>query len=204
MRVSLCLHEQVGIVLAILEEEHAAEAIAKAFSSATIDSINTSRHSPSSQLKEASALALRAMSSCYPSMANTFINSIILGNLVSICADDGFNTPSIRGNWSSRRLPMLEAVAAILGQGRMEDDAKIVATRMVGEDSCSGLTSRILNSSQDFSPAEKGYADMRTKVADCHCVSAMFGIGRGDERNTMFSRFFEAMGNRHRIISQIL
>jgi hypothetical protein len=32
----------------------------------------------------------------------------------------------------------------------------------------------------------------------------MFGIGRGDERNIGFSRIFEAMGNRHRIISQIL
>jgi len=39
----------------------------------------------------------------------------------------------------------------------------------------------------------------------CHkYVSVMFGIGRGDERNIGFSRIFEAMGNRHRIISQIL
>jgi len=110
----LLLHEKVGIVLAILEEVHAAEA--KSFSSATIDSLNTSRNSPSSQLKEACALAVRAMSSCSPSMANKFINSNILGNLVSICADDSFNTPSNKGNWTSRRLPMLEAVAAILVQ----------------------------------------------------------------------------------------
>jgi hypothetical protein len=72
-------------VLAILEEVHAAEA--KSFSSATIDTLNTSRNSPSSQLKEACALAVRAMSSCSPSMANKFINGNILGNLVSICAD---------------------------------------------------------------------------------------------------------------------
>ena len=77
----LLLHEKVGIVLAILEEVHAA-----------------SRNSPSSQLKEACALAVRAMSSCSPSMANTFINSNIFGNLVSICADDSFNTPSNKGN----------------------------------------------------------------------------------------------------------
>jgi hypothetical protein len=83
-------------VLAILEEVHAAEA--KSFSSATIDSLNTSRNSPSSQLKEACALAVREMSSCSPSMANTFINSNIFGNLVSICADDSFNTPSNKGN----------------------------------------------------------------------------------------------------------
>jgi hypothetical protein len=81
----LLLHEKVGIVLAILEEVHAAEA--KSFSSATIDTLNTSRNSPSSQLKEACALAVRAMSSCSPSMANKFINGNILGNLVSICAD---------------------------------------------------------------------------------------------------------------------
>ena len=218
----LRLHEKVGIVLAILEDEHAAEVISKSFSSATIDSLNTSRDSPNSQLKEASALAVCAMSSCSPSMANTFINSNILGSLISICADDGFNTPSKRGNWSSRRLPMLEAVAAILVQGwkLMQNN---VATRMLGEESGSGsssrplevllealdagivpLISRILNSAQDFSPADKGYADTRTKIAACHCVSAMFGIGRGDERNIGFSRIFEAMGNRHRIISQIL
>ena len=71
----LLLHEKVGVSLAILEEEHAAEAIVKLFSSASIDSLNTSRDSTSSQLKEASALALRAMSSCSPSMATTFINS---------------------------------------------------------------------------------------------------------------------------------
>jgi hypothetical protein len=57
--------------------------------------------------------------------------------------------------------------------------------------------SRILNSAQDFSPAKKDYTDTRTKVAACHYVSVMFGIGRGDERNIGFVRIFEAMGNRH-------
>ena len=219
----LRLHEKVGIVLTILEEERAAEAITKSFSSATIDSLNTSRDSPSSQLKEASALTVCALSSCSLSMANTFISSNILASLISICADEGFNTPSRRGNWSSRRLPMLEAVAAILVQGwkMMQTD---VATRMLDEEGVGSgsssrslelllealdagivpLISRILNSAQDFSTAEKGYADTRTKIAACHCVSAMFGIGRGDETNIGFSRIFEAMGNRHRIISQIL
>ena len=44
---------------------------------------------------------------------------------------------------------------------------------------------------------KKDYTDTRTKVAACHYVSVMFGIGRGDERNIGFSRIFEAMGNRH-------
>eukprot|EP00979_Chaetoceros_neogracilis_P009645 scaffold2192_cov268-Chaetoceros_neogracile.AAC.47 len=90
----LLLHEKVGIVLAILEEVHAAEA--KSFSSATIDSLNTSRNSPSSQLKEACALAVRAMSSCSPSMANKFINSNILGNL-----EIGLLTPADAGGCRS-------------------------------------------------------------------------------------------------------
>jgi hypothetical protein len=38
-------------------------------------------------------LAVCAMSSCSPSMATTFINSNLSRSLISICADDGFNTP---------------------------------------------------------------------------------------------------------------
>ena len=218
----LRLHEKVGIAVTIFEEERAAEAVMASFSSASIDSLNTSRDSPSSQLKEASALTICALSSCSRSMANVFVSSNVLGSLISICADDGFNTASRRGAWSSRRLPMLEAVATILVQSwkMMQRD---VATRMLEEVSGSGsssrslelllealdggivpLISRILNSAQEFSPSEKAYADTRTRIAVCHCVSAMFGIGRGDATNIGFARIFEAMGNRHRIISQIL
>ena len=218
----LRLHEKVGIAVTIFEEERAAEAVMASFSSASINSLNTSRDSPSSQLKEASALTICALSSCSLSMANVFMSSNVLGSLISICADDGFNTPSRRGAWSSRRLPMLEAVATILVQGwkMMQRD---VATRMLEEGIGSGsssrslelllealdggivpLISRILNSAQEFSLSEKAYADTRTKIAVCHCVSAMFGIGRGDATNIGFARIFEAMGNRHRIISQIL
>jgi peroxiredoxin family protein len=53
-------------------------------------------------------------------------------------------------------------------------------------------------------PVEKFYADTRIKVAACHSVSAMFGIGRGDDRNIGLLHTFEAMGNRHRIIYQII
>jgi hypothetical protein len=142
----LLLHEKVGISLAILEEEHAAEAIAKSFSSATIDSLNTSRDSPSSQLKDESALTVRAMSSCSPSMATTYINSNLSRSLViSTSANDGFNTPSNKSNCSSRRLPMLGEDS---GSGSSSRPLDVLSEAL--DAGIAPLINRILNSAQDF------------------------------------------------------
>ena len=222
----LRLQEKVGIALATLEEEHAAEVVLAAFSSTSINSLNTSRDSPNSQLKEAAALIMCALSSCSTQMANLLVSSHVLTSLIAISSDDGFNTASSRGTWSSRRLPMLEAVASILVQGwksmqREGTDRMLVGERgqhvstrgssssleLLLEALDAGLVpliSRILNSSQEFTASERAYADTRTRIAICHCVSAMFGIGRGDTTSIGFARIFEAMGNNHRVIPQIL
>ena len=146
----LLLHEKVGVSLAILEEEHAAEAIVKLFSSASIDSLNTSRDSTSSQLKEASALVVRVMSSYSPSMATTFINRNIFRSLVSTCADNSFSTPLNKGNWSSRSMPILGENS---GSGSYSRPLEVHSEAL--DASIVRFISRILNSAQDFSPAKK-------------------------------------------------
>lgn len=218
----LQLHEKISVALTTLEEEHTGEVILAAFSSSSMNSLNTSRDSPNSQLKEAAALVMSALASCSATMANLFISSNALTSLIAISSDEGLNSASYRGTWSSRRLPMLEAIASILVQGWKSIQREGTHNEMDQSSSIRGgskslealletldaglvpLISRILNSSQEFAASERTYADTRTRIAVCHCVSAMFGIGRGDATTMGFSRIFEAMGNRHRIIPQIL
>ena len=224
----LQLQEKTSMALMTLEEERTGEVVLAAFSSSSMGSLNTSRDSATSQLKEAAALTISALASCSTIIANSFISSNILTSLIALASDDGFNSASSRGTWASRRLPMLEAIASILVQGwktiqsegadktldnsnRLNQHLSVQGSsksvEMLIETLDAGivpLISRMLNSNQEFTPSERVYADTRTRIAVCHCVSAMFGIGRGDSTSLGFSRIFEAMGNHHRIIPQIL
>jgi hypothetical protein len=213
-------HEKISVALTTLEEEHTAEVVLAAFS-ASSNQLNMSRDSTNSQLKEASALVMSALASCSPTMAGVFISSNILTSLITLSSDEGLNSPSYRGAWSSRRLPMLEAIASILVQGwksiqnegshidhySPSNNGSSKSLEVLLESLDAGLVpliSRILNSNQEFAASERSYADTRARIAVCHSVSAIFGIGRGDVSTMGFSRIFEAMGNRHRIIPQIL
>ena len=219
----LRLHEKLGIAITILEDENAADYVMTAFSS-PFDSLNTSRDSPASQLKEVAALTLSALSSFSVKMTKSIIARNILHTLISISMDDGFNSPSKRGGgrWSSRSLPMLEAVASILLQSwkliqndapnqKLQDEfgdgSSSVSLQVLFEVLDAGiipLLSRILNSPQEFQPRENVYAETRMRIAACHCVAALFGIGRCDSSKLGLPRVFEAMGNRHRIIPEVL
>jgi len=213
----LRLHEKISIAVTTLEEEHTADAIISIMSSSTAESLNSSRDTPSSQLRESAALIITALCSCSHAIAETFIRRNVLARLISLSMDDGFDTPSSRGQWSSRRLPMLEATASLLIHGwkiiqkeaatNNGKDSSTMSLELLLEALDSGivpLISRLLSSRQQFSSSEKVYADTRTNIAVYHCIAAMFGIARCDSTKIGYSRIFEAIGNRHPIISQVL
>jgi len=62
------------------------------------------------------------------------------------------------------------------------------------------LLSRLLDSRIDLNDAENSYGDIRLKIALCHIIGALFGIGQCDKTNIGFARTFEALGNSHYLI----
>ncbi len=226
----LQLQDKIISTISLMEEERMGELVLEVFSSGSvISSLNTSRDSPSSQIKEAAALIICALSSCSEHFADLFISSNTIASLISISSDDGYTNASSRGAWAPRHLSSLEAIASILVGGwkaiqkeSIDERSKVEShqsshNRQQSESSKSlalllealdagivPLISRFLSMEQEFNDSESAYASARVKIATCHIVAAIFGIGRSDTTNIGFSRIFEAMGNRHRIIPLII
>ncbi len=214
------LKQQLDMALVTLEEEGIGEAASVAFSSASISSINTSRDSPSSQLREAASLVMSAMAACSASAASHFISCNVVARLITTATDDGYASASARGEWASRRLAMMEAIAMILVQGwktiqvqthsndashdeYKHDHGNSGPLGLLLESLDAGiipLLSRLIDSRVELSDAEHGYGDIRMKIALCHIIGALFGIGQCDQTNIGFARIFEALGNTHYLI----
>jgi len=112
------LSVQLHTAQAELEEEHVAEAILEAYNSAAVSSINTSRDSLASQLREAASLIMGATASFLPQVAALLAANHAITGLISVASDEGMATESaLRGDWAPRRLAMLEASAVILVGG---------------------------------------------------------------------------------------
>ena len=204
---------QVDSALVSLEEECLGEAVAMTFSSSSFSSINTSRDSTTSQLKEASSLVICAISACSPTIAAYFFSCNIVPKLINNAADDGYASKSHRGDWASRRLSMVEAIAMILVQGWQKiqiesynndeaDDHSPIPLGLLLESLDAGvipLLSRLLDNRIDNDP-DTGYGDVRLKIALCHIIGSIFGIGQCDKTNIGFARIFEALGNDHYVI----
>jgi hypothetical protein len=220
---ALELQDKVHSAISYLEKERIGELLVEIFSSGSVGSLNTSRDSPSSQLKEAGALNICALSSCSQHFSDYFISSNILTNLIAISADGGYSNASSRGNWAPRCLGSIEAIASILiGGWKASQQDLLQGTKKIQEvtnDSSSKylefllealdagiipLVSQFLSSEQEFNDSEQSYASARVKMAACHIASAIFGLGQCDKTNMGFSRIFEAMGSRHRIIPLII
>ena len=163
-----------------------------------------------------------ALSSCSRHFSDYFISSNILANLIAISADEGYSNASSRGNWAPRCLGSIEAIASILIGGwkaSQQDLLQGTKKQEVRIDSSSKyleflletldagiipLVGQLLSSEQEFNDSEQSYASARVKMAACHIVSAIFGLGQCDKTNMGFSRIFEAMGSRHRIMPLII
>lgn len=112
------LSVQLHTAQAELEEEKVAEAILAAYNSAAVSSINTSRDSLASQLREAASLIMGATASFLPQVAALLAANHAITGLVSVASDEGMAAESaLRGDWAPRRLAMLEASAVILVGG---------------------------------------------------------------------------------------
>ena len=214
------LKQQIDMTAVSLEEEGIGEVVMMAFSSASISSLNTSRDSPASQLREAASLVMTAMAACSPSVVQSFIASNIAVKLITTASDDGYATSSARGEWTSRRLTMLEATAMILVQGwisiqvetstthgsvdeHVNDKSNPASLGLLLESLDAGiipLLSRLLDSRLDVSDPDRAYGDIRLKIAINHIIAALFGIAQCDKTNIGFARIFEALGNTHYLI----
>jgi len=206
------LKQQVDLALVSLEEEGICETLAAAFTSTSINSINTSRDSASSQLRESASLVICALAACSTDFASSLLSSNTVARLISTAADDGYATASTRGEWASRRLAMLEATAMIMVQGWKKIQTQLyggqesnnsVPLELLLESLDAGiipLISRLIDSRLDLNDQENVYGDIRLKISLCHIIGALFGIGQCDETNIGFSRIFEALGNTHYLI----
>ncbi len=212
------LKQQIDMTVVSLEEEGVSDIVSAAFSSASVSSLNTSRDSAATQLKEAASLVMTAIAASSPTLAASFMSSNIVAKLISTAADDGYATASARGEWTSRRLTMLEAIAMILVQGwksiqiescnvdgtnNVNENGNPLALGLLLESLDAGiipLLSRLLDSRLDVSDPDRAYADIRLKIAINHIIGALFGIGQCDASNIGFARIFEALGNTHYLI----
>jgi hypothetical protein len=202
----------------ILEEEKIGEATVLAYSSSSVSSLNTSRDSTASQLREAASLIISATASSSSSIASQFVSCNIVSKLISTATDNGYATASARGEWTSRRLAMLEAIAMILVHGWKDIQVQSYEVDQITNNNLQSgnsaplelllealdagiipLVSRLLDTriEQD---TEKIYQDVRLKISLCHIIGALFGIGHCDQSNIGFARIFEAIGNTHYLI----
>ena len=212
------LKHDLLVAFVILEEEKIGEATVLAYSSSSVSSLNTSRDSTASQLREAASLIISATASSSSSIASQFVSCNIVSKLISTATDNGYATASARGEWTSRRLAMLEAIAMILVHGWKDIQVQSYEVDQITNNNLQSgnsaplelllealdagiipLVSRLLDTriEQD---TEKSYQDVRLKISLCHIIGALFGIGHCDQSNIGFARIFEAIGNTHYLI----
>ncbi len=210
------LKHNIDMAFTLLEEEGIGEAVVAAYSSSSISSLNTSRDSPASQMREAASLVMSASAASSSTITSYFISCNIIARLVNTAADNGYATVSARGEWTTRRLAMLEAIAMILVQGWKDiqtqsynfddndygENGNPAPLSLLLESLDAGivpLVNRLLDTRVE-DDVEKGYRDIRLQIALCHIIAAIFGIGQCDKTNVGFSRIFEALGNSHYLI----
>eukprot|EP00957_Ditylum_brightwellii_P177226 13500888-Ditylum_brightwellii.AAC.1 len=100
-----------------LEEEQAAHIAFAVLSSLGSQNLMSERDSPTSQLREAAGIVLKAMSSCSSSATSFLRSNRAISVLMAAASEEGMmQNSSLRAEWAPRCLGMLEAGAIIMNR----------------------------------------------------------------------------------------
>ena len=187
----------------------------------SVPSSISSRDSPELQLREAACLVISCLIS-FSSLSLKHLHATsILTNLISTAADEKMEASSnLRGEKASRCLAMLEATASILIQGWKELQTNSIleistksekATYHITTDkSFSAINSldlliesldagvipivcAIIESKIEYENEDRACMNIRSKIACCHIIAAILGIGICDLTRIGTSRIYEAI-----------
>jgi len=190
--------------LEVMEQEQIYDVAFRIVTSASSSSLDASRNTPQSRLREAAGLIILACASCSSECASYLISNRAVSELVAIAGESRMLTSSsaLRGDWASRGLCFLEASTTLLLQAwkntRRDDDTSSTSPLSLLLEALDagavGIASRVVKWKVELHNHDKAYSNIRVKTAVCFMLSAMFGIARDDDQNAVgTSRLYNAI-----------
>ncbi|KAL7466235.1 hypothetical protein ACHAXS_006525 [Conticribra weissflogii] len=190
--------------LEVLEQERIYDVAFRIVTSSSSISLDASRNTPQSRLREAAGLIILACASCSSECASYLISNRAVSELVAIAGESRMLTSSsaLRGDWASRGLCFLEASTTLLLQAwkntRRDNDTSSISPLSLLLESLDagavGIASHVVKWKVELHNHDKAYSNIRVKTAVCFMLSAMFGIARDDDQNSVgTSRLYNAI-----------
>ncbi|KAL7491837.1 hypothetical protein ACHAWT_001100 [Skeletonema menzelii] len=181
--------------LEVMEQERLFDVALQIIKSDSHRSLDSSRDTPGSRLREAAGLVLLALSSRSSVSSSYLMSNGAVPTLLSIASEPGMLSAAstVRGKWASKGLSFLEAATTLLikawtnkEEENDPDSSTKVSLNLLMEALNGGaimLASRLVKTKVTLKSHDLAYSQLRVKIAICFLLSAMFGIANKSHGN---------------------
>mmetsp|Transcript_17915 Transcript_17915/g.27692 ORF Transcript_17915/g.27692 Transcript_17915/m.27692 type:complete len:2216 (+) Transcript_17915:60-6707(+) len=169
--------------------------------SSSSQSLNSSRDTPSSRIREAAGIVLASMTSCSEEAIMELRSSGAISAMISAAGESGAaSTSTLRGDGAPRCLGLIETASCILmyewkRHSKSDGAASELLDRLLEAVDAGAIPtlSKVLTSKLDLDSQDKAVGGMKARDAACRILSAMFGIARSDKTGIGMERLYDAV-----------
>lgn len=191
--------------LEVMEHERIFEVALQIITSDSHRSLDPSRDTPESRLREAAGLILLALSSSSIVSCSYLMSNGAVSTLLTIASESRMlNTPSsVRGKWASKGLCFLEAATTLLirawkteHENGATSSSSSQSLDLLIETINSGaveMASRLVKTKVTLKSHDLAYSQLRVKIAICFMLSSIFGMANNENSDVGLSRLYSAI-----------
>lgn len=183
--------------ITLLNEERAVDIALESLNSSSVQSLGSSRDTPSARIREAAGIVLSSITSCSAEAIIELHSRHILSQLLVSSDDTSMTAPStLRGDAAPRCLGMLEAAASILTFAWQHPSgaSSELLDRLMEALDAGTITHlfRVLTSKMDWESRDKSAGGMKARSAACRLLCCLFGIALTDDTSIGMKRLLDA------------
>jgi len=181
----------------LFNEERVVDIALESLNSSSVQSLGSSRDTPSTRIREAAGIVLGSLTSCSGEAIIELNSRHVLPQLL-VSSDDTSMTAasSLRGDAAPRCLGMLEAAASMLTFAwQHPSGAKSELLDRLMEALDAGTIThlfRVLTSKMDWESRDKSAGGMKARSAACRLLCCLFGIALTDDTSIGMKRLLNA------------
>jgi len=183
--------------ISIFNEEQVIEIALESLNSSSVQSLGSSRDTPSSRIRETAGIVLGSLTSCSAEAIIELHSRQVLSRLLVSSDDASMTVPStLRGDAAPRCLGMLEAAASVLiFAWQHPSGAKSELLDRLTEALDVGTIThlfRVLTAKMDWESRDKSAGGMKARSAACRLLCCLFGIALTDDTGIGMKRLLDA------------
>ncbi|CAJ1956999.1 unnamed protein product [Cylindrotheca closterium] len=183
--------------IALLNEERVVDIALESLNSSSVQSLGSSRDTPSSRIREAAGTVLASLTSCSAEAIIELHSRQVLSQLLVSSDDTSMTAPStLRGDAAPRCLGMLEAAAStLIFAWQHPSGAKSELLDRLMEALDAGTIThlfRVLTSKMDWESRDKSAGGMKARSAACRLLCCLFGIASTGDTSIGMKRLLDA------------